>query len=295
MIKKRKIKLAIASGKGGVGKSMLSSSLAMLFTKKFKTTAVDCDVDAPNLAIWLNETDKKFKSYKISTSSKPYIDYKKCNGCGICAKKCRYKAIKMVKNKPVLNPFLCEGCGLCKIVCPQKAIKLKPVNNGEIKIKKTKYNFPLVSGALSPGETGSGKIVSAVKKEADKFDYDIQIIDSSPGTGCPVMAALQDVNFVVLVTEPTPSGFSDLKRVLEVINHFKIPWGLVINKWDININLFNKIKKYAGKRFLGKISYDKQIFKAVSNLTPILETKLNAKFEIENIFKKLNKILCPDR
>ncbi len=109
------------------------------------------------------------------------------------------------------------------------------------------------------------------------------------------MAALQDVNFVVLVTEPTPSGFSDLKRVLQVVNHFKTPWGLVINKWDININLFNKIKKYAGKRFLGKISYDKQIFKAVSNLTPILETKLNAKFEIENIFKKLNKILCPDR
>ncbi len=72
----------------------------------------------------------------------------------------------MVKNKPVLNPFLCEGCGLCKIVCPQKAIKLKPVNNGEIKIKKTKYNFPLVSGALSPGETGSGKIVSAVQKRS---------------------------------------------------------------------------------------------------------------------------------
>ena len=295
MIKKKKIKLAISSGKGGVGKSMLSSCLAMLFAEKFKVTAIDCDVDAPNLAIWLNEIDKKSKSFKISTSSKPYIDYKKCNGCGICAEKCHYKAIKMVRNKPVLTPFLCEGCGLCKIVCPQKAIKLKPVKNGEIKIKKTKYNFPLVSGALSPGETGSGKIVSAVKKEADKFDYDIQVIDSSPGTGCPVMAALQDVNFVVLVTEPTPSGFSDLKRVLEVVNHFKIPWRLVVNKWDININLFNKIKKYAGKRFLGKISYDKEIFKAISKLSPILETELKSKTEIKIIFKKLNKTLCLDR
>jgi len=295
MTKKRKIKLAISSGKGGVGKSMLSSSLAMLFAKKLQVTAVDCDVDAPNLAIWLNEIGKDFKSFKISTSSKPHIDYKKCNGCGICAEKCRYKAIKMVKNKPVLNPFLCEGCGLCKIVCPQKAIKLKPVKNGKIKIKKTKYNFPLVSGALSPGETGSGKIVSAVKEQADKFDCDIQIIDSSPGTGCPVMAALQDVNFVVLVTEPTPSGFSDLKRVLQIVNHFKIPWGLVINKWDININLFNKIKKYAGKRFLGKISYNKEIFKAISDLRPILETELEVKFEIENIFEKLNKILCLDQ
>jgi len=297
MIKKRKIKLAIASGKGGVGKSMLSSCLAMLFQKKLQVTAIDCDVDAPNLAIWLNEMNKtkRFKSFKISTSSKPYIDYKKCNGCGICVEKCRFKALKMIKNKPVLIPFLCEGCGLCQTICPQKAIKLKPVKNGEIKIKLTKYNFPLVSGALSPGETGSGKIVSEVKKQANKFDYDIQIIDSSPGTGCPVMAALQDVNFVVLVTEPTPSGFSDLKRVLQVVNHFKIPWGLVINKWDININLTNKIKKYAGKKFLGKISYDKQIFKAISDLTPILETNLNAKKEIIQIFNKLNKILCPDQ
>jgi len=297
MIKKRKIKLAIVSGKGGVGKSMLSSCLAMLFKEESKVTAIDCDVDAPNLAIWLNEINKtkKSKSFKISTSSKPYIDYKKCNGCGICVEKCRFKALKMVKNKPILIPFLCEGCGLCKIVCPQKAIKLKPVKNGKIKIRQTKYNFPLVSGLLSPGETGSGKIVSEAKKQANKFDYNIQIIDSSPGTGCPVVAALQDVNFVVLITEPTPSGFSDLKRVLQVVNHFKIPWGLVINKWDINPQLSNRVKKWAKNNFLGEISYDKKIFKAISNLTPILETELNAKFEIENIFKKLNKILCPDQ
>jgi len=291
MVKKRKIKLAIASGKGGVGKSMLSSCLAMLFKKELRVTAIDCDVDAPNLAIWLNEINEKSKSFKISTSSKPYIDYKKCNGCGICVEKCRFKALKMVKNKPVLIPFLCEGCGLCKIVCPQKAIKLKPVKNGEIKIKQTKYNFPLVSGSLSPGETGSGKIVSEVKKQANKFDYDIQIIDSSPGTGCPVMAALQDATFVVLVTEPTPSGFSDLKRVLQVVNHFKIPWRLVINKWDINPQLSNKIKKWAKNNFLGEISYDKKIFQAIADLTPVLETDLKVKKEIIQIFNKLKNSL----
>lgn len=289
------MKIVILSGKGGVGKSMLSSALAMLFRKSFRVTAVDCDVDAPNLAIWLNEMKKWDKIIPVTTSAKPEIDYKKCDGCGLCVEKCRFGSLKMEKSKPKLNPFLCEGCGTCEVICPKKAIELKPVQNGEIRIKQTKYGFPLVSGNLFPGETGSGKIVSEIKKEADKFEYNFQIIDSAPGTGCPVIAALQDSNFAVLITEPTPSGFSDLKRVLKVVNHFKIPWNLVINKWDINSQLSNKIKKWAKRKFLGRISYDKKIFKAIANLTPIMETNLKAKIEIENIFKKLNKILCQDQ
>jgi MinD superfamily P-loop ATPase len=289
------MKIVILSGKGGVGKSMLSSALAMLFRKSFRVTAVDCDVDAPNLGIWLGNIKKWDKIIPVVTSAKPEIDYKKCDGCGICVEKCRFGALKMEKGKPKLNPFLCEGCGACEVICPQKAIKLKPVQNGEIRIKQTKYSFPLVSGNLFPGETGSGKIVSEIKKEADKFNGDLQIIDSAPGTGCPVIAALQDSNFAILITEPTPSGFSDLKRVLKVVNHFRIPWNLVINKWDINPQLSNRMKKWAKNKFLGKITYDKKIFKAVANLTPIMETNLRAKVEIENIFKKLNKILCPDQ
>jgi len=214
------MKIVILSGKGGVGKSMLSSALAMLFRKSSRVIAVDCDVDAPNLGIWLGGIKKWDKIIPVVTSAKPEIDYKKCNGCGVCVEKCRFGALKMEKGKPKLNPFLCEGCGACEVICPQK----------EIRIKQTKYGFPLVSGNLFPGETGSGKIVSEIKKEADKFNSDLQIIDSAPGTGCPVIAALQDSNFAILITEPTPSGFSDLKRVLKVVNHFKIPWNLV--SWE---------------------------------------------------------------
>lgn len=290
-MEKEKMKIVIASGKGGVGKSMLCSALAMLFAKTKKVVVVDCDVDAPNLAIWLNEIKGWDKVIPVVTSAKPEIDLKKCDGCGLCAKKCRFGALKMINGKPKLNPFLCEGCGACEVICPQKAIKLKPVQNGEIKIKKTRYGFPLVSGNLFPGETGSGKVVSELKKEADKFGNDLQIIDSAPGTGCPVIASLQDANFAVLITEPTPSGFSDLKRVLEVVSHFNIPWKLVINKCDINLQLSNKIEKWASKRLLGKISYDKRIFKAISNLTPIMETNLKVKKEIEMIFQRLRKIL----
>ncbi|UZE93216.1 MAG: ATP-binding protein [Candidatus Nealsonbacteria bacterium] len=297
------MKLVIASGKGGVGKSMLASSLAILFTESKKIVAVDCDVDAPNLAIWLNEIKDSREKIPVVTSAKPIIDYKKCNGCGLCVEKCRFGAIKMVDGKPKLNPFLCEGCGVCEIVCPQKAIKLKPVQNGEIIIKNTKYGFPLIIGNLLPGETGSGKIITELKKQADKSGCKLQILDSSPGTGCPVIAALQDSNFAILITEPTPSAFSDLKRVLKVVNHFNIPWGLVINKWNIDPGLSNKIEKWTlrhgsgqiGKRILGKISYDKKIFKAVSNLKPIVETNLKAKTEIKKIFKKLNNVICQDQ
>ena len=193
-------KIAISSGKGGVGKSMLTSALATLFSREKKVVAVDCDVDAPNLAIWLNE-EKEWESIeKVSTSSKAVINHDKCVGCGLCAQKCRFNAIKMVNGKPVVNNLLCEGCGACEVLCPKKAIHLEPVKNGEIRMKEIEPGFNLVSGQLYPGETGSGKIVSEIKKEAEKIDHELMVIDSSPGTGCPVIVALRYVDFVVLVT-----------------------------------------------------------------------------------------------
>ncbi len=287
----KNMKLVIASGKGGVGKSMLTSALSMLFAENQKVVAVDCDADAPNLAIWLGGVKNWDKTIPVVASARPEIDLNKCNGCGLCAKNCRFSAIKMVKGKPKLNQFLCEGCGTCEVICPQKAIKLKPVQNGEIKIKKTKYGFPLVSGQLYPGETGSGKVVAEIKNEAEKFEHNLMIIDSAPGTGCPVIASLQGADFVVLITEPTPSGFSDLKRVLEVVNHFTISYQIVINKWDINSQLSDKIENWAKEKFLGKISYDKKIFKAIANLNPILKTNLKAKKEIKEIYSKLSRDL----
>ncbi len=291
MSKNKKIKLVIASGKGGVGKSMLTSSLSILFNQHKKIIAVDCDVDAPNLAIWLNEAKKWQTTKKISTSEKAIVNYKKCIGCGSCAQNCQFKAIKMVKNKPQINVFTCEGCGLCKIICPSKAISLHKVKNGEIKTKKTKYNFYLITGRLYPGETGSGKVIDQVIQEAENYKHELMIIDSSPGTGCPVIASLKEAHQVILVTEPTPAGFNDLKRILKVVNHFAIPYLIIINKWDINKKLSLKIKNWSGKNFIGQISYNPEIFNAISKFKPIMETDLKTKNEIISIYKKLNKLL----
>jgi len=284
----KKNKIVIASGKGGVGKSMLASVLAMLFAKTNRIAAIDCDVDAPNLHLWLGEDEKWDKVEKISTNEIPIIDKKKCNFCGKCVDICAFDALSINNQQLTINNFFCEGCGACEAVCPQKAITMKRIKNAEVRIKNNVYGFPLVSAQLYPGQTGSGKVVEEIKEQAENYDYQIMILDSPAGTGCPVIAAFQGVDFALLVTEPTPSGLSDLKRVLNVVNHFKTPFGIVINKWDINPELSQKIEKEFKNKIFGKISYDQRIFKAIASLTPILKTDLPIKKEIKAIFRKIN-------
>jgi len=287
----RKIKLAIISGKGGVGKSMVASSFLILFSKKRKVVALDCDVDAPNLSIWLNEFSKPKVIKYVKTNLVAKVNQKKCKKCDKCISACPFGAIEKRDNKIQVNEFLCEGCGVCEIVCPAKAFLLRPIRNGKIIIRETKYGFPLIEGSLIPGRTGSGKIVDEVKKEGEKFDYQLMIIDSAPGTGCPVNAVIRDIDWAIIVTEPTLSGFSDAKKVLKVVEYFGVNWRLIINKWDINKKFTRKIENYFKGRVIGKISYNPKIFQAISHLKPILKTDLPTKKELIQIFRKLEKIL----
>jgi len=286
-----KFNIVVASGKGGVGKSMIASSLAILFSKKNRVLALDCDVDAPNLDIWLGKGGEWDETKRLKLVSLPKIDYNKCNGCGKCAKNCQFGALKMKDNKPKINNFICEGCGVCKEVCPEGAITMEKTNNAYIKSKITEFGFPLITGQLIPGFTGSGKIVEKIKRQAENYQYDVQIIDSSPGTGCPVNAAIRDANFVVLVVEPSLSGFSDIKNSLEVIKHFNIQHGVVINKWDLNEKITKKIKSFFKAKILGQISYNQDIFKKISNFKPIVKTDLFTKKEINDVFEKLKQVI----
>lgn len=233
-MQKKPLKLTIVSGKGGVGKSMLCSSLAMLFSKEKNIVAVDCDADAPNLAIWLNEIEHWQRVIPILGDADP-----------------------------------------------------KSTQIGEIKTKKTRYGFPLVLGHLFIGQIDSGRVVRETRREAEKFENELQIIDSSPGTSAPVIAALEGADFAILVTEPTPSGLSDANRALEVVRYLKVPWALVINKWDINKPGSEAITKWAGDKLLGKISYDMGILRAAAQLSPVMETDLGVADEIKLVYNKL--------
>lgn len=290
-------RITILSGKGGTGKTTVSSNLAFLLSKSKKIIAVDCDADAPNLSLALSVKEKDFSELQnVQTNEKAVLDEKKCNGCKKCFEICNFGAIEWdnEKNKPVFNSLLCEGCGTCQLVCPNKAIKLIKVNNGVIGKAKTKYGFHLISGQLNIGSTGSGKIVSLIKEKAeklaDKEKAEIIMADSAAGVGCPVIASIQGSDFIVAVTEPTPSALHDLKRALKTVEHFRIPCGLVINKYDLNSEFSKKIEEFAQELkipILGKIPYDKAFVKALVNMTPI--TKENLKYQ--KMFKKIiNKI-----
>ncbi|MBW2987850.1 ATP-binding protein [Candidatus Woesearchaeota archaeon] len=291
--------ITILSGKGGVGKSSISASLAVLLAKKNKIIAVDCDVDAPNLALVLG-LKKYEKKETIQTSEKAKLIPSKCIGCKKCMDTCIFGAITWdkKKNKPIFDKYLCEGCGACELVCPANAIKLDKVKNAVIGFGKTKYKFPIFSGQLKMGESGSGKVVTAVKAKAEnlaktkKFDYILS--DSSPGIGCPVIASIQGSDFIVAITEPNPATLNDLKRVLQVVEHFRVPYGIIINRWDINKEFSEKIVQFARKNnmpLLGKIPYDKAFVDALVNLTPIVT--VNKKYEqlfskiLDNILKYL--------
>ncbi|MCK5321252.1 ATP-binding protein [Candidatus Pacearchaeota archaeon] len=264
--------ITILSGKGGVGKSSITASLAVLLAKKQKIVAVDCDVDASNLALVLGV--KNFKNQKeISTNEKAFVN-EKAKDCKSLVDVCTFSAISWNEKKslPEINKFLCEGCGACKLLCPQ-GIELKKVKNATVGEAETDYDFPLVFGQLKMGESGSGKVVHEVKKLAEAKDADIMVLDSAAGIGCPVIASVQGSDYVVAVTEPNPSALSDLKRALQIVQHFKIPYGIIINKYDLNKDFSKKIEEFMQKNkipLLGKIPYDKKFVEALVNLTPIV-------------------------
>lgn len=286
------MKIVVASGKGGVGKSMLASSLSLLYSKKQSVVACDCDVDAPNLGLWLGVEEYDSKKEISSSEKAEIINQTECDEKIL--EICKFNAIKKKDGSYFITPFLCEGCGACKVTHPQ-AVEIKPVKNAIIQTKKTKHGFPLVSAQLHPGETGSGKIVEELREKADAYERDMIIRDAAAGVGCPVIASIQGSDYAVLVTEPTPSGFADLQRILDTVNHFGIPYGVVVNKWDINPTIAEQIRTWSEERFLGQISYDKKVVESIVRLEPVLHSDSNVVKEIETIFEQLQKSIMQNK
>ncbi|RLG19742.1 hypothetical protein DRN67_01865, partial [Candidatus Micrarchaeota archaeon] len=227
------MKLVVLSGKGGTGKTSLTSSLALSLSKKKKLILVDADADCPNQSIIF--PGKKIIDKELSVMKTAVIDYSKCNGCMKCVENCVFHAIEVKNGKPVIKDMGCEGCGACAVVCPNNAIKLVPTVGGRLIARQTAH-FPLVYGELLLGKSGTGKIVYEARKLGEKVGKkegaELTLIDAAAGIGCPVIASVRESDYVVGITEPTPAGLSDLKRVFKVVEHFRIPHGIVINKYD---------------------------------------------------------------
>jgi MinD superfamily P-loop ATPase len=271
--------IAVVSGKGGVGKSSLTASLAVLLSKAgTRVTAIDSDVDAPNLSIILGADISHFS--EIQASEKASIDRAKCDRCGICLSACKADALWGDEGEPPrLIPFLCEGCGACAVVCPRSAITINRVKNGKIGYAQTAYGFPIVSGQLDMGESSSGHIVSAVKAKgrtvAQDSASDVVLVDGPPGIGCPVIASVAGADYALVVTEPTPAARNSMDRMLTVLAHFKIPASVIVNRFDLDPEYTRKIEDHVQAKWsisvAQKIPSDENVPLSLSKRTPVVE------------------------
>ncbi len=259
--------IVILSGKGGVGKSSLTAALGTLLGQDQTMVLADTDVDAPNLHLVLGAG--LVDSSPVSASEKAFIDRDRCVGCGLCRDVCRFGAI-VGESGPVIARYSCEGCGACAIACPEDAITIRQVVNGRIDIMQVGVHR-VVSGSLGIGESSSGRLVDVVKRrareQAGEIGADLILTDGPPGIGCPVIATLKGVDQVILVTEPTPSALSDLGRVVEVVQGFHLPLGVVLNRADISADGRGQVLRFLEERqleLLAEIPYDPELPRALA-------------------------------
>lgn len=302
----RKI-IGILSGKGGVGKTSLAASLASLASEdpEVNPIIIDCDVDAPNLSIILSFNSKdEINKKETFTSLKGVFIEDKCVHCKQCIDDhfCEFNALSWDENNqiPILDYLACEGCNACQVLCPEHAFDIVAVKSGEIISYKSSLGIPLIYGKTRLGSTTSGKLVSDVKeyaKQLDEFnESNMILIDGPPGIGCPVISAVSGLDYVITITEPTPSGLHDLIRVIEVIEQFNIKFGIIINKADLKSNFQKKFKKFiknTGYHLLGRINFDLSIPESISFAKPVVNYKPNseASLAIKEIYQKLKSII----
>jgi len=283
-------KLLILSGKGGTGKTTVASAFIKLSRAK---AFADCDVDAPNLHLIMEQPSEPVKTDYIGMG-KAEIDLESCIACGLCKENCRFNAIELENGSYKVDKFSCEGCGVCEQFCPVSAVKLLPDIAGELMLYKNDSTFS--TAQLKMGSGTSGKLVTEVKKQLNSAEKvaEIAIIDGSPGIGCPVIASLSGVDMVLVVTEPSLSGISDMERIIKTADKFQTKMAVCINKFDTNLKNTKRIEdfcKEAEIAFVGKIPFDKNAVKAINSGRSIVDIDCVAGEAVKNVHKKTLEIL----
>ncbi len=248
--------ISVASGKGGTGKTTVSTNLAYVLGAKGQL--LDCDVEEPNAHLFIKP---ELAESRTVYATVPEVDVEKCNYCGKCAEICQFSAITLVGETVLTFPQLCHDCGGCKEVCPENAIFDGKRELGQIE-SGNKGVIEFHHGRLRIGEAMSPPLIKEVR--TCTRDDKITIIDAPPGTSCPVITAMKDVDFVLMVTEPTPFGLHDLKLAVEAVKKLGIGRGLVINRADAGDDKVREYAKQEGLPILMEIPFDRKIAESYS-------------------------------
>ncbi len=256
------MKIAVLSGKGGTGKTTVATNLAYaLHVLGKKVQLMDADAEEPNSHIFFNIDYLKEEDVNVLI---PKIDRNVCTHCGECAKACEFSAISVSPKHIMVFEYLCHGCGVCSMVCPVNAISEEPKSIGKVKLGTTEEGISFAEGILNIGEPSAVRIIRQMKKQIDE-NADVIVIDSPPGTSCPVVETLQGVDFALLVTEPTPFGLHDLKLAVNTVRSMDIPIGVVINRYD---GEYTKVEEYLVQEnipLMMRIPYNVEIAKIYSS------------------------------
>lgn len=275
------MRIAILSGKGGAGKTMLAVNLA---NTAGNATYIDCDVEEPNGHLF-------FKPEQITQNEVytfiPTFDATKCTGCRKCVNFCHFNALAYVKEKPMLFTEVCHSCGGCQLVCPEKAISeiKRPIGV----IEKGKHNtINVITGILNPNEASGIPIIHNLLQENDTS---LTIIDCPPGSACPVMESISNADFCLLVVEPTIFGFHNFKMVYELVQIVNKKCAVIINKEEKPFSLLDDFCKENNIPIFAKIPFQKELAESIANGSIISDNNEELKEIFQDILHKIGKSL----
>jgi MinD superfamily P-loop ATPase len=259
--------VAVASGKGGTGKTTVATSLALALVTEMPLLFLDCDVEAPNAHLLLKpEIDQRMEASLLI----PQVDEAACQLCGICAEVCQYHAIAVVGQKVLVFPELCHGCGSCTLNCPEGAISEVPDVLGILESGHTSQGIRFAKGTLNIGQPMAVPVIRQLKRWRPPHPGETVLVDASPGTSCPVVEAIRGADYVLLVTEPTPFGLHDLRLAYELTCELGLPAGVIVNREGIGDSGVDDFCAEVGLPVLLRIPLDRGIAEGIARGTPLI-------------------------